>query len=115
MNSAKVTPTQLETSFPQQKENPDNNDANDSKLNLLESEGPQENIEPAFDQPEISDAQRVDKQAPSKFVSKSQSIRQHYEFHNRPITDSISAVVEKSESSIINTKVKRQEIELYHP
>ena len=65
MNSAKVTPTQIETSFPQKKENSDANDANDSKVNLLESEGHQENVEPANDQPEISDAQRADEQAPA--------------------------------------------------
>ena len=70
MNSAKVTPTQIETSFPQKKETSDANDANDSKVNLLESESPQENIAPANDhQPEISDAQRAENQAPAKSVS----------------------------------------------
>ena len=65
MNTAKVTPNQIETSFPQKKENSNANDANDSKVNLLESEGHQENVEPANDQPEISDAQRADEQAPA--------------------------------------------------
>ena len=78
MNTAKVTPKTIVTSFPQKKETSDNNDANDSKVNLLESEGPQENIEPANDQPEISDAQGAEKQAPAKFVSKSQLINQFH-------------------------------------
>jgi len=65
MNTSKVTPKQIETSFPQKKENSNANDANDSKVNLLESEGHQENVEPANDQPEISDAQRADELAPA--------------------------------------------------
>ena len=65
MNNSKITPEAIVTSFPQKKENSDANDANDSKVSLLESKGHQENVEPANDQPEISDAQRADEQAPA--------------------------------------------------
>ena len=65
MNTSKVTPTKIETSFPQKKEISNTDDATDSKVNLLESEGHQENVEPANDQPEISDAQRADELAPA--------------------------------------------------
>ena len=41
MNTTKITPEAIETSFPQKKENSNANDANDSKVNLLESEGHQ--------------------------------------------------------------------------
>ena len=99
MNTAKVAPKQIETSFPQQKDNQDKNDANDSKVNLLESESPQENIAPANDhQPEISDAQRAENQAPAKSVSESQFIRQCHEVHNEPITETTSSLVENSRS-----------------
>ena len=64
-NNTKIAPEAIETSFPQKKENSEANDANDSKVNLLASEGHQENVEPAKDQPEISDAQRAGEQAPA--------------------------------------------------
>ena len=79
MNTAKVTPKTIETSFPQKKKKPENNDANDSKVNLLETEGHQENIEPANDQPAIRDAKRAEKQPPAKSVSESQPSRQFHE------------------------------------
>ena len=79
MNTTKITPEAIETSFPQKKENSEANDANDSKVNLLVSEGHQENVEPANGQLEISDAQRVDEQAPAKSVSELQSVCQYHE------------------------------------
>ena len=88
--------------------------ANDSKLYLLESEGPQENIEPVNAQIKISDAHEDEKQAPAKFVSKSQRIRQQHEVQNTPITDSTSTLIEKSKSAI-DAEVKRQEMRLYNP
>ena len=96
MNNAKVTPLKNETSFPQKNEKSDNNDANDSKVNLLETERHQENIEPANDQPEINDTQRAEKQAPAKFASELQSISQYHEVHNIPITDSSRDIVENA-------------------
>ena len=78
MNTTKITPEAIEASFPQKKENAENNDANDSKVNLLESVGHQDHIEPANDQPEISDAQRAEEQAPASSLSVSQSA-QHYQ------------------------------------
>ena len=68
MKNTKITPTKIETDFPPQKE--DNNDANESKVILLE---------PVHDQPAISDAQRAEKQVATKSVTTSQLLSQKFE------------------------------------
>ena len=112
--NTKITP-EIETSFPQKKEPSDAKDANDSKVNLLESESPQEKIEPAnAHQPEMSDAQTAEKQAPAKHVPESQPLHQRYELQNNPITVTSSAFIRNDESEI-GKEVKRTGIDFLKP
>ena len=89
----------IETAFPLMTEKSDANDANDSKLILLEPEGQHENKEPTLEQTEISEAQRVKTHVTAKSVSKSQFLRQHFEAENKPYAESTNAMIEKCESA----------------